>query len=124
MSCGLARPGLRSFEVQHIKIRSSGRTSPLAFDLKALLWYIPYMTTKIFYNGRSQAVRIPKELRFDVECVEVRRLGDGIYVEPVQEQRWPENWFQEIHISDEGFQRPPQGEMPITPDFTSGVASP
>lgn len=81
------------------------------------------MTTKIFYNGRSQAVRIPKELRFDVERVEVRRLGDGIYVEPVQEQLWPENWFQDILISDERFQRSSQGEMPIAPEVTSDAAS-
>jgi antitoxin VapB len=70
------------------------------------------MTTRIFYNGRSQAVRIPKALRFQVEEVAVRRLGDGIYVEPVKSTTWPEGWFDDILIEDVEFKRPEQGGLP------------
>lgn len=35
---------------------------------------------KIFMNGRSQAVRLPKEFRFDTDEVTVERLADGSVV--------------------------------------------
>jgi antitoxin VapB len=35
-------------------------------------------TTKIFKSGNSQAVRLPKELQFDVSEVEIFRRGDEI----------------------------------------------
>jgi len=41
---------------------------------------------KIFMNGRSQAVRIPKEFRLDAQpgdSVRFRRVRDGIVVEPI-----------------------------------------
>lgn len=33
------------------------------------------MTTTVFISGGSQAVRIPKELRFDAKRVEIERRG-------------------------------------------------
>ena len=33
---------------------------------------------KIFMNGQSQAVRLPKEFRFDDDEVIVQKFGDGI----------------------------------------------
>lgn len=35
-------------------------------------------TAKIFKSGNSQAVRLPKELQFDVSEVEILRRGDEI----------------------------------------------
>jgi antitoxin VapB len=35
-------------------------------------------TAKIFKSGNSQAVRLPKELQFDVSEVEIFRRGDEI----------------------------------------------
>ena len=35
-------------------------------------------TAKIFMNGRSQAVRLPKEFRFDCDEVYVERQGDAV----------------------------------------------
>ena len=35
-------------------------------------------TAKLFENGRSQAVRLPKEFRFDSEEVEIFRRGDEV----------------------------------------------
>ncbi|MBR2176175.1 MAG: AbrB/MazE/SpoVT family DNA-binding domain-containing protein [Clostridia bacterium] len=37
---------------------------------------------KVFENGRSQAVRLPKKFRFDVDEVIVQRLGNAIILVP------------------------------------------
>lgn len=37
---------------------------------------------KVFKSGNSQAVRLPKEFRFNVEEVEVSREGDAIILRP------------------------------------------
>ena len=75
------------------------------------------MTTTLFMNGRSQAVRLPKEFRMPGERVSVRRIGDGVLLEPVKEALWPEGWFDEILISDEAFSRPDQGALPSIPEL-------
>jgi len=36
--------------------------------------------TKVFSNGNSQAVRLPKEFRFDVTEVEIFRRGDEVVI--------------------------------------------
>lgn len=38
---------------------------------------------KIFWSGRSQAVRLPKAFRFDSDRVRIRRHGNAIILEPV-----------------------------------------
>lgn len=40
-------------------------------------------TTRVFTNGRSQAVRIPKEYRFDVDEVFINKIGDTIILTPL-----------------------------------------
>ena len=40
---------------------------------------------KVFWSGRSQAVRLPKAYRFDTEAVRIRREGDAVILEPVQD---------------------------------------
>ena len=70
------------------------------------------MTTTLFFNGRSQAVRLPRELRLPGKEVTIRRLGDGVFIEPVVETSWPEGFFESILIKDEGFERPTQGATP------------
>ena len=49
---------------------------------------------KLFRNGRSQAIRLPKELRFDEtdKEVRVRREGGRLIVEPVDE--WPQELWE------------------------------
>jgi antitoxin VapB len=37
---------------------------------------------KVFWTGRSQAVRLPKEFRLDVDEVRVRRHGEQLIFEP------------------------------------------
>lgn len=39
-------------------------------------------TAKIFENGRSQAVRLPKKFRFDTDEVIVQKLGDAVILVP------------------------------------------
>jgi antitoxin VapB len=40
-------------------------------------------TAKIFWSGRSQAVRLPKNFRFDTDQVRIRRHGDAVILEPI-----------------------------------------
>jgi len=42
---------------------------------------------KIFQSGNSQAVRLPKEFRFDVDEVEVSREGDAVILRPRTDAR-------------------------------------
>jgi antitoxin VapB len=37
---------------------------------------------KLFRNGRSQAVRLPREFRFEGQEVRVRRVAAGVLLEP------------------------------------------
>jgi len=48
------------------------------------------LRAKIFRTGRSQAVRLPKEMRFDEDQTEVRvrREGHRLVLEPLDE--WPD----------------------------------
>lgn len=39
-------------------------------------------TAKIFRSGNSQAVRLPKDFRFEVDEVEVSREGDAVILRP------------------------------------------
>jgi len=57
-----------------------------------------FADAKLFWNGRSQAVRLPKQFRFEGDRVRVRRMGAGILLEPVPETRKEtvEEWFARI----------------------------
>ncbi|KKC32407.1 AbrB/MazE/SpoVT family DNA-binding domain-containing protein [Devosia psychrophila] len=44
---------------------------------------------KVFQSGNSQAVRLPKEFRLDVDQVEVSREGDAIILRPVANDQAP-----------------------------------
>ena len=80
-------------------------------------WYMPDMTTTVFMNGWSQAVRLPKEFRVTGKRVSVRRLGDGLYLEPIKDAGWPKDYFRKIRIQDKAFTRPEQGKLPPVPAF-------
>jgi antitoxin VapB len=44
---------------------------------------------KLFWSGRSQAVRLPKEYRFEGTEVRIRRRGDAVILEPIPtDWRW------------------------------------
>ena len=45
------------------------------------MWYIPLVTTaKVFMNGRSQAIRLPKEFRVKGSEVRLQRVPEGILI--------------------------------------------
>lgn len=45
------------------------------------------LTAKIFTNGSSQAVRLPKEFRFSGNEVYAQKIGDSVMLFP-KEQAW------------------------------------
>jgi antitoxin VapB len=62
-------------------------------------------TAKLFKNGRSQAVRLPKEFRFEGEEVYVRREGKSIVLSPKdqpQENPW-KDFFEALDSLDPTF---------------------
>ena len=64
---------------------------------------------KVFWTGRSQAVRLPKEFRFRGDSVLVRRRGEAVILEPADE--WPEDYVASFTGVPEDFARPMQGEV-------------
>lgn len=44
-------------------------------------------TAKLFKNGQSQAVRLPKEFRFEGDSVYIKHLGDYVVLVP-KEDPW------------------------------------
>ena len=47
---------------------------------------------KLFQNGRSQAVRLPKEFRFEGTEVRIRRSGKSVILESVPAKNAPHDW--------------------------------
>ena len=66
-------------------------------------------TASVFWTGRSQAVRLPKEFRFEGDTVLVRREGNAVILEPTQE--WPEGYVDSFTGVPEDFERPAQGTV-------------
>lgn len=61
---------------------------------------------KVFWSGRSQAVRLPREFRVDAEAVRIRRHGNAIILEPIAED-WA--WLDQV-------------VGPVDEDFAEAVA--
>ncbi len=61
---------------------------------------------KLFTNGGSQAVRLPKAYRFDGSYVYVRREGSAVILEPAVPPSWPAGFWE--HLAEMG---------PVTEDF-------
>lgn len=64
---------------------------------------------RVFTTGRSQAVRLPKEFRFDSETVFIRREGTAVILEPAHE--WPAGYVESFAGVPEDFERPAQGKV-------------
>ena len=69
-------------------------------------------TAKIFMNGRSQAVRLPKDCRFNGDEVYVQKQGDKVILSAT-EPGWDEFFALEPVFDGEFFvesgDKPPQG---------------
>ena len=59
------------------------------------------MTAKIFENGGSQAVRLPKEYRFDVSEVSINKIGNIVLLSP-KSDKW-ESVLQAIDMFSEDY---------------------
>ena len=66
------------------------------------------MTAKVFENGRSQAVRLPKECRFEVDEVVVTKYGDMVMLLP-KESKW-ESFMAALDIFTREFMSEGRGE--------------
>lgn len=74
-------------------------------------------TAKVFWSGRSQAVRLPKQFRVEGREVRIRRRGRDLILEPV-----PDTWSWLDAIAgplDDDFAEAVQEQPPTTerPDF-------
>lgn len=56
---------------------------------------------KLFKNGRSQAVRLPKEYRFEGDEVLIRRQGEDVVISPKQ-MSW-DDFFDQASVFDGNF---------------------
>ena len=59
------------------------------------------MTAKIFENGGSQAVRLPKEYRFDANEVSINKIGNIVLLSP-KSDKW-ESVLQAIDMFSEDY---------------------
>lgn len=60
-------------------------------------------TAKLFKNGSSQAVRLPKEFRFKGNEVIIRKEGSKVILEPFENAKWPDG-FWDIFLPDPDFE--------------------
>lgn len=58
-------------------------------------------TAKLFVNGRSQAVRLPKEFRFEGDEVLIKRVGDAVVLLP---RRGWRTLFEGLEAFEPGFE--------------------
>jgi antitoxin VapB len=65
-------------------------------------------TAKVFWSGRSQAVRLPKSFRFDGDEVRIRRHGSAVILEPIADN-W--EWLDAL-------------AAPLDPDFVAAATEP
>jgi len=57
-------------------------------------------TAKLFINGRSQAVRLPKEFQFKGDDVLIQKVGDAVILVP-HEKSWEVFLHGLDHFSDD-----------------------
>lgn len=77
-------------------------------------------TAKVFWSGRSQAVRLPRAYRVDGREVRIRRRGRAIVLEPVPD-RWDwldalagevdEDFVSAVREEPEAMERPELGKV-------------
>ena len=46
------------------------------------------MIAKVFQNGRSQAIRLPKEYRVDSNEVYIEKIGHSLIIVPKEKSKW------------------------------------
>ncbi len=61
------------------------------------------MLAKVFENGRSQAIRIPKEYRFEEDEVIINKIGNVVMITP-KEKGW-DIFFDSIDLFPDDFMK-------------------
>jgi antitoxin VapB len=64
--------------------------------------YTESHVAKVFKNGSSQAVRLPKEYRLQGKTVAIYHLGEGVVLQPIKET-WREIYNSMKGLSKEDF---------------------
>ena len=88
---------------------------------------------KLFRNGKSQAVRLPKEFRFEGTEVRIRRLGESVVLEPLapnsraDDWAWVDEWRARFGPLDADFvaavgEEMPQQERPEVDRYFAEIA--
>jgi antitoxin VapB len=78
---------------------------------------------KVFWSGRSQAVRLPKEFRVEGDEVRIQRHGNKIILEPIpKDWAWLHAWREKYGKFDDDFiaavnEDVPQQERPELDDL-------
>ena len=57
------------------------------------------LTAKVFQNGRSQAIRIPKEFRMEDREVYIEKIGDTLIIKPTHANKW-DSFFDTLQSVD------------------------
>ena len=72
-------------------------------------------TAKVFMNGRSQALRLPKEFRFDTDEVYISKQGDKLIISP-KKPTW-DTFFDTISAFDDDFLSDREDSLPQEREF-------
>ena len=72
-------------------------------------------TAKLFMNGQSQAVRLPKEFRLEGKEVYIQKLGNKIILSE-KKQSWNQ-FFKENSVFDDDFLSQRDNDEPQERDF-------
>ena len=71
-------------------------------------------TAKVFWSGRSQAVRLPKEFRVEGDEVRIHRRGNQIILEPIpKDWAWLDALHKKFGKPDEDFLKAVEEELPM-----------
>lgn len=61
------------------------------------------MLAKVFQNGRSQAIRIPKEFRVNCKEVYIEKVGDTLIIKPKEVDKWDQLYEVLEHVDTADF---------------------
>ena len=65
---------------------------------------------KLFKNGQSQAVRLPKQFRFEGTAVSIRKIGDSVVLSPITDS-WDSFFEAAADFSPDFMMHREQGEQ-------------
>jgi len=55
-------------------------------------------SAKVFQNGRSQAIRIPKEFRVHTSEVYIEKVGETLVIRPKPQNKW-DSFFRKPQVN-------------------------